>query len=105
MFKEDRNEPQWVPVKVMSKSGGEYDARYLKACRSVKFARDGDGTPFFSVQYGRCRFPTPIALRTRSRLKQQKNKCKYSSTPKLKTLKAYTWGVLFSLIYHVLSPF
>ena len=68
--KEDRNEPQWVPVKVMSKSGGEYDARYLKACRSVKFAKDDDGTPFFSVQYGHCRFPTPIALRIRSRLKQ-----------------------------------
>ena len=69
--KEDRNELQWVPVKVTSKSGGEYDARYFKACQSqVKFARDGDGTPFFSVQYGRCRFPTPIALRTRSRLKQ-----------------------------------
>ena len=68
--KEDRNEHQWVPVKVISKSRGEYDACYLKACRSVKFAKDDDGTPFFSVQHGRCRFPTPIALRIRSRLKQ-----------------------------------
>ena len=66
----DGSETKWVPVKVMSSSGEEYDIKYLKACRSIKFARYDNGTPFFSVHYGRCRFPTPIALRTRSRLKQ-----------------------------------
>ena len=43
------------------------DIRYLKGCKSVRFFRSADGTPSLSLHKGKCRFPTPIALRTRAR--------------------------------------
>ena len=61
-----------VPIKVLKGStpDEEYDLKYIKSCKMVKFARHHEtGDPLLSIQNGRCRFPTPIALRTRARLK------------------------------------
>ena len=57
----------WVPVRAALDSIHKDDIHYLKGCRSVRFFRSADGTPSLSLHRGKCRFPTPIALRTRAR--------------------------------------
>ena len=57
----------WVPVRAVLDSIHKDDIHYLKGCKSVRFFRSTDGTPSLSLHRGKCRFPTPIALRTRAR--------------------------------------
>ena len=57
----------WVPVRAVLDSIHKDDIHYLKGCESVRFFRSADGTPSLSLRKGKCRFPTPIALRTRAR--------------------------------------
>ena len=48
-------------------SEDEYDVNYLQHCKKIRFiSKDGD--PAVSVYSGHCRFPTPIACRTRAKL-------------------------------------
>ena len=62
-----------VPIKLLKENGApdeEYDLKYIKSCKAVKFARHHKtGDPVLSIQNGRYRFPTPIALRTRAKLR------------------------------------
>ena len=48
-------------------SEDEYNVNYLQHCKKIRFfSKDGD--PAVSVYSGHCRFPTPIACRTRAKL-------------------------------------
>ena len=65
-FQKHRNE-NWVPVRADLDSIHKDDIHYLKGCKSIRFFRSADGMPSLSLHRGKCRFPTPIALRTRAR--------------------------------------
>lgn len=59
------------PIKVLKEGSSEeeYDGKYIKACKAIKFTWHHEtGEPLLSIQNGKCRFLTPIALRTRARI-------------------------------------
>ena len=63
-----------APIKVLNSDSPteEYDLKYIKSCKDIKFFwNHNTGDPCLSVQNGKFRFPTPIALRTRTRLKEK----------------------------------
>ena len=48
-----------------------YDLDYICSCKRIRyFKRDRNGDPAVSIHRGKCKFPTPIAYRARTRLKQ-----------------------------------
>ena len=52
-------------------SGEEYDLDYICSCKQISyFKRDKNGDPAVSIHRGKCKFPTPIAYQTHTRLKQ-----------------------------------
>ena len=74
LYKEQEEE-KWVPIRVLKDvsddSDKEYDLDYIRSCKRIRyFKRDKNGDPAVSIHRGKCKFPTPIAFRTRTRLKQ-----------------------------------
>ena len=74
LYKEQEEE-KWVPIRVLKDmsddSDKEYDLDYIHSCERIRyFKRDKNGDPAVSIHRGKCKFPTPIAYRTRTRLKQ-----------------------------------
>ena len=74
LYKEQEEE-KWVPIRVLKNmsvdSDEQYDLDYICSCKRIRyFKRDKNGDPAVSIHRGKCKFPTPIALRTRTRLKQ-----------------------------------
>ena len=74
LYKEQEEE-KWVPIRVLKDmsddSDKEYDLDYIRSCKQIRyFKRDKNGDPAVSIHRGKCKFPTPIAFRTRTRLKQ-----------------------------------
>ena len=45
---------------------GEYDMNYLRDYKEISYVNSSLG-PSVLLHYGRCRYTTPIALRTRSK--------------------------------------
>ena len=70
VIRQDEDKEEWIPVVVKEPDDGseEFDAEYLNGCKHVKFFMSESG-PSFSIHCGNLRFPTPVACRTRSRLK------------------------------------
>ena len=70
VIRQDEDKEEWIPVVVKEPDDGseEFDAEYLNGCKRVKFFMSESG-PSFSIHCGNLRFPTPVACRTRSRLK------------------------------------
>lgn len=65
------NTEKSVPIKVLKEGSSEeeYDGKYIKACKAINFTWHHEtGEPLLSIQNGKCRFLTPIALRTRARI-------------------------------------
>jgi len=49
----------------------EYDLDFIRSCKQLHiFKREENGDPAVSIHCGKCKFPTPIAYQTRTRLKQ-----------------------------------
>ena len=74
LYKEQEEE-KWVPIRVLKDmsvdSDKEYDLDYIRSCKQIRyFKRDKNGDPAVSIHRGKCKFPTLIAFRTRTRLKQ-----------------------------------
>ena len=74
LYKEQEEE-KWVPIRVLKDesddSDGEYDLDYIRSCKRIcYFKRNKNGDPAVSTHRGKCKFPTPIAYQTRTRLKQ-----------------------------------
>ena len=74
LYKEQEEE-KWVPIRVLKDmsvdSDEEYDLDYIRSCKRIcYFKRDKNEDPAVSIHHGKCKFPTPIAFRTRIRLKQ-----------------------------------
>ena len=66
---------EWVPIRVLKDenddSDKEYDLDYIRSCkRASYFKRNKNGDPAVSTHHGKCKFPTPIAYQTCTRLKQ-----------------------------------
>ena len=58
---------EWVPI-VETRKGKELSVKELERCKRIVYFRNENG-PHFSIRKGNCQFPTPIAKRTRSRIK------------------------------------
>jgi hypothetical protein len=58
---------EWVPVVVNKLSGGEMNAAEMDRCKRIVYF-EKEEYPYFSIQQGKFRYPTPIAKRTRSQL-------------------------------------
>ena len=74
LYKEQEEE-KWVPIRVLKDesddSDEEYDLDYIRSCKLIScFKKDKNGDPAVSIHHGKCKFPTPIAHQTRTRLKQ-----------------------------------
>ena len=71
----EQEEENRVPIRVIKDmsddSDKDYDLDYICSCKRIHyFKRDRNGDPAVSIHRGKCKFPTPIAYRTRTRLKQ-----------------------------------
>ena len=59
---------EWTPVSVRARHPpGEYDANYLKTCKSVKILQTSEEAWVAQLHKGCVKFATPIAARTRSK--------------------------------------
>ena len=64
-----------VPIKVLKDESGdsdkEYDFDYICSSQRISyFKKVKNGDPAVSIHRGKCKFPTSIAYRTHTRLKQ-----------------------------------
>ena len=60
---------EWVPI-VVTNYGKELGVKEMERCKKIVYFQSENG-PQFSIRKGKCQFPTPIARRTRSRLKSE----------------------------------
>ena len=60
---------EWVPI-VVTNYGKELGVKEMERCKKIVYFQNENG-PQFSIRKGKCQFPTPVARRTRSRLKSE----------------------------------
>ena len=69
---------KWIPIRILKpdwnkkasdSSNAEYDAEFLRSRKMVQYCWSENGNPFLSIHRGKCKYPTPIAYRTRTRSK------------------------------------